>query len=327
VMLLSLNSETLPLSEVDEYAEVMLAQRISTVDGVAQVQVMGAQKYAVRVKLDPRELTSRGIGIDEVRTALNTNNVNLPAGTIDGANKSVTLMATGQLKSADGFRKVIVTYRNGAPVRLGDLGEVVDSVQNDKSAGWLGKGKEGTVTRSIMLMVQRQPGTNTIKVVDGIKELLPTFRAQLPASVNLDVLIDRSLAIRESVHDVKFTLVLAICLVVLVIFMFLRSLSATRWQIFRKARFPSALPYVFAGLDMAAAFSVVGAIVGEFVGAQSGLGVLILQLDAQMDTGGSFSVLVVLSLMGITLNALLRAVRRRVLHWMPAEGESRTLST
>ncbi len=225
VMLLSLNSDTLPLSEVDEFAEIMLAQRISTVDGVAQVQVMGAQKYAVRVKLDPRELASRGIGIDEVRTALNTNNVNLPAGVIDGANKSVTLQATGQLKSAEGFRKVIVTYRNGAPVRLGDLGDIVNSVENDKTASWLGK--DGSLKRSIMLFVQRQPGTNTIKVVDGVKELLPTFRAQLPASVNLDILIDRSLAIRESVNDVKFTLVLAICLVVLVIFCFLRSLSAT----------------------------------------------------------------------------------------------------
>jgi HAE1 family hydrophobic/amphiphilic exporter-1 len=225
VLLLSLNSDTLPLSEVDEFAEVMIAQRISTVDGVAQVRVLGAQKYAVRVKLDPRELASRGIGVDEVRTALNTNNVNLPSGVIDGANKSVTLMATGQLNSAEGFRKVIVTYRNGAPVRLGDLGEVVNSVENDKTASWLGK--DGSLKRSIMLFVQRQPGTNTIKVVDGVKELLPTFRAQLPASVNLDVLIDRSLAIRESVDDVKFTLVLAICLVVLVIFMFLRSLSAT----------------------------------------------------------------------------------------------------
>lgn len=221
VMLLALSSSTLPLSEVNEYAETMLAQRLSTVDGVAQVQVMGSQKYAVRVRLDPRALAARGIGIDEVRTALNTNNVNLPAGTIDGANKAVTLMATGQLKSADGFRKVIVSYKNGAAVRLGDVANVVDSVENDKAASWYNG------DRSIILFIQRQPGTNTVKVVDGIKELLPAFRDQLPSSVKLDIFVDRSLAIRESVHDVKFTLVLAIGLVVLVIFLFLRSLSAT----------------------------------------------------------------------------------------------------
>lgn len=221
ILLLALSSATLPLSEVDEYAETLLAQRISTVDGVAQVQVMGTQKYAVRVQLDPRALAARGIGIDEVRTALNSNNVNLPAGTLDGASKSVTLQATGQLRSADGFRKVIVSYRNGAPVRLDDVANVVDSVQNDRIAGWFNR------DRSIILFVQRQPGTNTIKVVDGVKELLPSFRNQLPASINLDILIDRSEAIRESVADVKFTLVLAIGLVVLVIFLFLRSLSAT----------------------------------------------------------------------------------------------------
>jgi HAE1 family hydrophobic/amphiphilic exporter-1 len=238
VMLLALTSSTLPLSEVNEYAETLVAQRISTVDGVAQVQVMGSQKYAVRVRLDPRALASRGIGIDEARAALNSNNVNLPAGTIDGASKAVTLMATGQLKSADGFRKIIVAYRNGAAVRLGDVANVIDSVENDKAASWFlnrsptrleyGSGPPiDTETRSIILFVQRQPGTNTIKVVDGIKALLPSFRTQLPAAISLDIYSDRSIAIRESVHDVKFTLILAICLVVLVIFMFLRTIWAT----------------------------------------------------------------------------------------------------
>jgi hydrophobic/amphiphilic exporter-1 (mainly G- bacteria), HAE1 family len=239
VMLLALTSETIPLSEVNEYAETLLAQRISSVDGVAQVQVMGAQKYAVRVRIDPRALAARNMGIDEVRTALNTNNVNLPAGTIDGPNKAVTLTATGQLgRNAESFRKVIVTYRNGAAVRLGDVADVADSVENEKSASWFlnrsstrleyGSGPPiDTETRSIILFVQRQPGTNTIKVVDGIKELLPSFRNQLPASVSLDIYSDRSIAIRESVHDVKFTLVLAICLVVLVIFLFLRTVWAT----------------------------------------------------------------------------------------------------
>jgi HAE1 family hydrophobic/amphiphilic exporter-1 len=128
IMLLAISSATVPLSEVNEYAETILAQRISTVDGVAQVQVIGSQKYAVRVQLDPRALAARGIGIDEVRTALDTNNVNLPAGTIDGASKATTLIATGQLKSADGFKKVIISYRNGAAVRLMDVAEVLDSV-------------------------------------------------------------------------------------------------------------------------------------------------------------------------------------------------------
>ncbi len=221
VLLLALSSSTLPLPEVDEYAENLLAQRISMVEGVAQVAVWGSAKYAVRVKVQPHALAARGIGIDEVRSALNSNNVNMPAGTLDGANKAVTLMATGQLKSADGFRKVIVSYRNGSPVRLEDVANVVDSVQNDKAAGWYNG------NRSIILFIQRQPGTNTIKVVDGVKALLPTFRAQMPSAIHLDILMDRSLAIRESVSDVKFTLVLAIGLVVMVIFLFLRSLSAT----------------------------------------------------------------------------------------------------
>ncbi len=238
VMLLALTSETLPPSEVNEFAETLLAQRISTVGGVAQVQVMGSQKYAVRVRLDPRALAARGIGIDEARAALNSNNVNLPSGTIDGANKAVTLIATGQLKKAEEFSKIIVSYRNGAPVRLGDVATVVDGVENEKSASWFlnrsttrleyGSGPPiDTETRSIVLFVQRQPGTNTIKVVDGIKELLPSFRSQLPAAISLDIYSDRSIAIRESVHDVKFTLVLAVCLVVLVIFLFLRTLWAT----------------------------------------------------------------------------------------------------
>ena len=238
IMLLALSSKTLSLTEVNEFAETLLAQRISTVDGVSQVNVFGSQKYAVRVRLDPRALAARGIGIDEVRTALDTHNVNLPAGTLDGASKSTTLLATGQLRNADGFRKIIVTYRNGSAVRLGDVATVVDSVENEKSFSWFDQrfidGVEdpefaaGTKeTRSVILSIQRQPGTNTIKVVDGIKELLPSFRAQLPATIELKTFVDRSVAIRDSVHDVKFTLVLAIILVVLVIFLFLRSASAT----------------------------------------------------------------------------------------------------
>jgi hydrophobe/amphiphile efflux-1 (HAE1) family protein len=221
VLLLGLSSSTLPLSEVNEYAEEMIAQRISTIEGVAAVNVMGAQKYAVRVQVDPRALAARGIGLDEVRTALNTNNVQLPAGTIQGDQKAMTLRATGQLRSAEGFKKVIVTYRNGAAVRLADVADVIDSVEANRAAGWYNQ------ERAIILYIRRQPGSNTIKVVDSIKELLPGFRAQMPGTVNLEILADRTISIRESVEDVKFTLVLAICLVVLVIFLFLRSLPAT----------------------------------------------------------------------------------------------------
>jgi HAE1 family hydrophobic/amphiphilic exporter-1 len=239
VLLLALLSDTLSLSEVNEYAETVLAQRLSTVDGVSQVNVYGAQKYAVRVRLDPRALAARGIGIDEVRSALDANNVNLPAGTLDGSHKSTTLLATGQLSSAEGFRKVIVSYRNGSAVRLADVANVIDGIENEKSYSWFDQrfDEEGNedptfasgqkAVRAITLSIQRQPGTNTIKVVDGIKALLPAFRAQLPAAIRLEIFSDKSLPIRESVHDVKFTLILAIILVVLVIFLFLRSAAAT----------------------------------------------------------------------------------------------------
>jgi hydrophobic/amphiphilic exporter-1 (mainly G- bacteria), HAE1 family len=221
ILFLSLNSPTLPLSAVDEYAETLIAQRVSMISGVAQVGVLGSQKYAVRVQLDPGLLASRGIGIDEVSAAVQKGNVNLPTGTLWGRNQALTVEADGQLTEASAYRPLIVAYRNGSPVRLQDLGRVIDSVENDKIASWYGD------RRSIILTIQRQPGTNTVEVVDAINELLPTFRAQMPASVNLDVLFDRSESIRHSVGDVKFTLVLTMCLVILVIFLFLRTLSAT----------------------------------------------------------------------------------------------------
>jgi len=221
VIYLSLSSPTLPLYTVDEYAQTNLAQRISTINGVAQVQVFGSQKYAVRVQLDPRALTTRGIGIDEVEQALARSNVNLPTGTLYGAHQMFNVQATGQLTNAAAFRPLVVAYRNGSPVRLEELGRVIDSVQTDKVASWYND------ERAVILAVQRQPGTNTVEVVDAIRTLLPRFRSELPASVNLNVLYDRSVAIRESVHDVEFTLLLSITLVVLVIFLFLRNLSAT----------------------------------------------------------------------------------------------------
>jgi HAE1 family hydrophobic/amphiphilic exporter-1 len=225
IIYISLNSPTLPLSMVDEYAETTMAQRISMISGVAQVQVFGSQKYAVRAQLDPRSLASRGIGIDEVANAVANGNVNLPTGTLQGPAKSYTIQATGQLMDAAAYRPLIVAYRNGNPVRLQELGRVIDSVENDKIASWFNTAK--AKTRSVILAIQRQPGTNTVEVVDSIKALLPTFRAEIPASVNLDILFDRSISIRESVGDVKVTLLLSIVLVVMVIFLFLRNLSAT----------------------------------------------------------------------------------------------------
>src|SRR3989454_91807 len=221
VLYLALSSPTLPLYTVDEYAQTNLAQRISTISGVAQVQVFGSQKYAVRVQLDPRALTTRDIGIDEVQAALGRSNVNLPTGTLYGQHQMFNVMATGQLQNAEAFRPLIVAYRNGSPVRLEELGRVIDGVQTDKVASWYND------ERAVILAIQRQPGTNTVEVVDSIRALLPRFRQELPASVNLNVLYDRSVAIRESVHDVEFTLGLAIALVVLVIFLFLRNVSAT----------------------------------------------------------------------------------------------------
>jgi len=221
ILYLALSSPILPLSTVDEYAETLMAQRISMINGVAQVQVFGAQKYAVRIQLDPDALASRGIGIDEVQNAVQQGNVNIPTGTLYGKHQAFTVQATGQLTDASAYRRLIVAYRNGSPVRLEELGRVIDSVQTDKVASWFSS------TRAVILAIQRQPGTNTIEVVDAIKKLLPTFRAQLPAAVDLATLYDRSESIRESVHDVQFTLFLAVGLVVMVIFLFLRNLSAT----------------------------------------------------------------------------------------------------
>jgi hydrophobic/amphiphilic exporter-1 (mainly G- bacteria), HAE1 family len=221
ILFMALSSPTLPLYTVDEYAQTFLAQRISTISGVAQVSVFGSQKYAVRVQVDPRALTARGIGIDEVEQAVARANVNKPTGTLYGSHQAVNVQATGQLTDAAAYRPLVVAYRNGSPVRLGELGRVVDGVQTDKVAGWFND------ERAVVLAVQRQPGTNTIEIVDAVRALLPTFRQQLPAAVNLNVVYDRSKAIRESVHDVQFTLVLTIALVVMVIFLFLRNLSAT----------------------------------------------------------------------------------------------------
>jgi len=221
IMYLSFRSRTLPLSALDELVQQVVAQRISTVNGVAQVSVLGTQKYAARVQVDPRLLASRGIGIDEVATAVSQQNVNLPTGVLWGPQKAYTVSANGQLVNAAQFQEVIVAFRNGAPVRLKELGQVVDGVQNVRLAGWY---KD---TRAISLSVQKQPGTNTVEVADAVKAMLPSLRAQLPAAVEFEIFVDRSASIRDSVHDVKLTLGLTIMLVVMVIFLFLRNVSAT----------------------------------------------------------------------------------------------------
>ncbi len=221
VYFLALTSDTLPLSTVNEYAETFLAQRIATISGVAQVQVFGQQKYAVRVQLDPKALASRGVGINEVQLAVSQANQNLATGTLYGKDRLFAIQATGQLFNAAAFDPVIVAYRNGSPIRLREVGRAVDGVQNNKVAAWF-KNKRG-----VILAIQRQPGTNTIELVNKIKELLPTFRAEVPVGISLDVLYDRSITIRDSVQDVEETMLIALVLVVGVIFFFLRNVWAT----------------------------------------------------------------------------------------------------
>jgi HAE1 family hydrophobic/amphiphilic exporter-1 len=221
ILYLALSSPTMKLSDVDEAAETTIAQRVSMVSGVAQVLVFGAQKYATRVQLDPNALASRQIGIDEVNNALRAGNTNLPTGTLYGQNRTFTILSNGQRMNAQQFGPMIVAYRNGSPLRLNELGRVIDSVQNDKTASWFNG------TRAIVLAIQRQPGTNTVEVVDSIKKLLPQLEEHIPAAVRVDILYDRSVSIRASVNDVKFTLVLTIGLVIMVIFLFLRNISAT----------------------------------------------------------------------------------------------------
>jgi HAE1 family hydrophobic/amphiphilic exporter-1 len=225
ILYLVITSKTLPPWTLDEYAETRIAQRISQVSGVAQVQVFGSQKFAVHAQLDPHALAARQIGINEVESALRAWNVNVPAGNIIGPHTAYTLQATGQLMNAEEFKTIIVTYRNGAPVRLNELGTVVDGAEDPHTASWYYT--RGDQQRAITLGIQRQPGTNTIAVADAVKNLMPQFQAELPTSVHMDVLYDRSDTIRESYRDVQFTMVLTLALVILVIFVFLRNVWAT----------------------------------------------------------------------------------------------------
>ena len=221
ILFLTLSSATMPLSLVDQYAESVLAQRLSMVSGVAGVNVFGAQKFSVRIDVDPTQLASRQIGIDQVAQAIAAANVNRPTGTLYGPQRNFVVQTSGQLMAAEEYRPIVVAYRNGSPVRLSEVANVYDGVENPRNASWY----NGTPT--IYLAISRQPGTNTVQVVDAIKQLLPEIQAQLPAALQLSIRSDRSVSIRESVEDVKFTLMLTVFLVVMVIFLFLRNLSAT----------------------------------------------------------------------------------------------------
>ena len=226
ILYLTLTSDSLPIYTLDEYAETRIAQRISMVTGVAQVQVLGAQKYAVHVQADPYALASRQVGLNEIETALKNWNVNLPTGTINGPKRAFTLQASGQLTTADQYKPLVVAYRTNSPVRLEEVARIIDSVEDDKTASWLYQ-KGVDPQKAIVLGIKRQPGTNTMEVTEGIKALLPVFKNELPPSVKMGILYDRSDTIKESFEDVKFTMLLTLGLIVMVIFIFLRNFSAT----------------------------------------------------------------------------------------------------
>jgi hydrophobic/amphiphilic exporter-1 (mainly G- bacteria), HAE1 family len=225
ILFLSLTSPTIPLSDLNRYAQDLVAQRVATISGVAEVAIFGAQKYAVRIEVDPRALTQRGIGLDEVVQAVRNANSNLPTGLVQGRDKAYSIQASGGLMNAADFRLVTVAFRDGAPVKLTDVARVLDGVENDREAAWYIQ--DGKDQRALMVAVRRQPGTNTVQIVDQVRKILPLIERQIPAAASLKVLFDRSEAIRHSVDDVQLTLLLTLALVVLVIFLFLRNLPAT----------------------------------------------------------------------------------------------------
>ncbi|MCL4558890.1 MAG: efflux RND transporter permease subunit [Deltaproteobacteria bacterium] len=227
IVYISLTSKTLPLYTLDYFGETIMAERISMINGVSQVLVYGSQKYAVRVQVNPTILSGLWLGIDQVASAIQTSNVELPTGVLDGEHSAYTIQANGQLTDASAFMPVIVAYHNGSPVRIKDIGRAIDSVENDKTAAWYANTSENTFQRAIVLAVERQPGSNIVGVADAVKKLLPEFKRDLPASVTMHLLFDRSTSIKESINDVKTTLIIALILVILVIFVFLRNLSAT----------------------------------------------------------------------------------------------------
>jgi hydrophobic/amphiphilic exporter-1 (mainly G- bacteria), HAE1 family len=225
ILFMAMRSPTVRLSDLSDYADTFVSQRLSQVSGVSQIGVGGNQLYAVRIQIDPRALAARSIGMDEIQQAIQRQNVNIPGGTLYGPDKMVTVQATGQLRDAAGFRKVVIAYRNEAPVRLEDVADVTDGVEDDKQAGWFYG--EGGGSRSIILQVMKQPGANAVEVAEAVKELIPAIRQQLPASVTLEMIYDRSQTIRSSFEDIKNTMLLTLVLVIMVIFLFLRNIPAT----------------------------------------------------------------------------------------------------
>ena len=221
VLYLSMRSDTMPLSQVDDYAETVIAPTISQMPGVAQVLVYGAQKYAVRVQVNPVAAAARNISLDDIRSVVAKANSSTPVGALQGKNRTVSLLATGALKKAADYRDVIVAYRNGAPIKLNQVARVIDSVQNDNEASWYND------KRAIVLGIYRQPDANTVAVVDHVRSKLPALRAQVPAAIDMSPLFDRSISIRAAVSNVQETLAIAVSLVIMVIFLFLRKVSAT----------------------------------------------------------------------------------------------------
>src|SRR6184192_435142 len=221
ILTLALSSKSLPLPKVEDLADTTLAQKISQLSGVGLVSISGGQRPAVRIQANPTALASYGLSLEDLRMALGQANVDMAKGTFDGLHQAYTIGANDQLLSSDGYKPLIIAYRNGAPVRVRDVANVIDGVENDKQAAWANKNP------AVVLNIQRQPGANIIAVVDRVKKLLPQLQAALPAAVKVDILTDRTTTIRASVDDVQFTLVLTIALVVMVIFLFLRSVRAT----------------------------------------------------------------------------------------------------
>ena len=221
ILTLGLTSKTMPLTQVEDFVDTRLAQKISQLPGVGLVSISGGQRPAVRIRADIRKLAAYGLNIDDLRTTLGNANINTPKGNFDGAMRAYTINANDQIRNASDYKSLIVAYKNGSPVRLSDVGDVIDGAQNDKLGAWMNE------TPAIILNIQRQPGANVISVVEGIKALLPQLQASLPAAIDLNILTDRTVTIRASVQDVEYELTLAVILVVLVIFVFLRNARAT----------------------------------------------------------------------------------------------------
>src|SRR6266481_3171431 len=221
VLFVVLRSATLPLSAVHEYGDITIGQTLSQIPGVAQVNIYGAQKFAIRVQADPQAAAARGLSLEDIRAAVARANSSTPVGTLNGPKQDVALQASGQMDKAADYHQIVVAWHNGSPVKLDEVARIYDSVENDKIASWLND------ERSIVLGIQKQPDANTVAVVDSLLAKLPALRAQIPPPVDISVLMDRSISIRQAVSDVEETLLIAVALVILVIFLFLRSASAT----------------------------------------------------------------------------------------------------